>query len=112
MNRRSCHIARCAGIVAVEAAALLVATVTPAEAQAPPLERVRTITLKGPVGGMDHLAIDAKRGRLFVANTINNTLDVVDLKAGKLLKQVPDQGSIRGIDYSSEVDRIFTGCGA
>jgi DNA-binding beta-propeller fold protein YncE len=60
---------------------------------------------------MDHLAIDMKRARLFVANTINNTLDVVDLKAGKLLKQVPDQGSIRGIDYSPEVDRVYTGCG-
>jgi DNA-binding beta-propeller fold protein YncE len=76
------------------------------------LERIGTIALKGQVGGLDHLAIDQKRARLFVANTSNNTLDVVDLKAGKLLKQVPDQGSIRGIDYSSEVDRIFTGCGA
>jgi DNA-binding beta-propeller fold protein YncE len=60
---------------------------------------------------MDHLAIDMKRARLFVANTVNNTLDVVDLKAGKLLKQVPDQGSIRGIDYCPEADRVFTGCG-
>ena len=66
----------------------------------PPLERVQTIALKGPVGGLDHLAIDAKRGRLFVANTVNGSLDVVDLKAGKLLNQVPGQGRIRGIAYS------------
>jgi DNA-binding beta-propeller fold protein YncE len=69
------------------------------------------MVLKGPVGGLDHLAIDAKRGRLFVANTSNDTLDVVDLKARKLLKQVPGQGRVRGIDYSPDVDRIFAGCG-
>jgi DNA-binding beta-propeller fold protein YncE len=60
---------------------------------------------------LDHLAIDAKRGRLFVANTVNNSLDIVDLKAAKLLKQVPGQGRIRGIDYSPDVDRIFVGNG-
>jgi DNA-binding beta-propeller fold protein YncE len=80
-------------------------------ADPPPLDRVQTIALKGPVGGMDHLAVDAKRGRLFVANTVNGSLDVVDLKAGKLLKQVPGQGRIRGIAYSPEADRVFVGNG-
>ncbi len=77
----------------------------------PPLERVGTIALKGPAGGLDHLAVDARRGRLFVANTINGTLDIVDLKAGRLLRQVPGQGRIQGIDYSPEADRIFVGNG-
>jgi hypothetical protein len=77
----------------------------------PPLERVATIALKGPVGGLDHLALDAKRGRLFVANTVNGSLDIVDLKAGRLLKQVPGQGRIRGVAYSPEADRIFVGNG-
>src|SRR4051794_39214577 len=75
---------------------------TAAAADQPTLERVRTIALKGPVGGLDHLAVDARRGRLFVANTVNGSLDVVDLKAGKLLTQVSGQGRIRGIDYSPE----------
>jgi hypothetical protein len=35
------------------------------------------------------LAIDRVHGRLFVANLSNNSLDVVGLKAGKLLKQTP-----------------------
>jgi DNA-binding beta-propeller fold protein YncE len=85
--------------------------VSTVDAETPPLERVRTIALKGPVGGLDHLAVDARRGRLFVANTVNDSLDVVDLKAGKLLMQVPGQGRIRGIDYSQDVDRIFVGNG-
>jgi DNA-binding beta-propeller fold protein YncE len=81
------------------------------DAADPPLERVQTIALKGPAGGLDHLAVDAKRGRLFVANTVNNSLDVVDLKTGKLLKQIPGQGRIRGTDYSPELDRVFVGNG-
>ena len=91
--------------------AVLTSDVVAAQADPPPLERVQTIALKGPVGGLDHLAVDAKRGRLFVANTVNDSLDVVDLKAGKLLKQVPGQGRIRGIDYSPDVDRVFVGNG-
>jgi hypothetical protein len=111
MKRRSCHVPGCPGIGAAFAAALLVVSAIPANAEPPPLKRVRTISLKGPIGGLDHLAIDAKRGRLLVANTVNNSLDIVDLKAAKLLKQVPGQGRIRGIDYSPDVDRIFVGNG-
>jgi DNA-binding beta-propeller fold protein YncE len=94
-------------------AGLTAVLLTPSAAAAdpPPLERVQIIALEGPAGGLDHLAVDAKRGRLFVANTVNNSLDIVDLKAGKLIKQVPDQGRIRGIDYSREVDKIFVGNG-
>ncbi len=77
----------------------------------PSLERVATIALKGPVGGLDHLALDAERGRLFVANTVNGSLDIVDLKAGKLFKQIPGQAQIRGVDYSPDLDRIFVGNG-
>jgi DNA-binding beta-propeller fold protein YncE len=98
------------------AAATLAATMSllaPASARAAdePLEKIQTIALKGPVGGLDHLAFDSGRGRLFVANTSNNTLDVVDVKAGTLLKQVPDQGHARGVAYSPEADRVFVGNG-
>jgi DNA-binding beta-propeller fold protein YncE len=109
MNDRSlCVVRRFWALAAVTAA---VTSPLAAAADPTPLERVQTIALKGPVGGMDHLAVDAKRGRLFVANTVNNSLDVVDLKAGKLLKQVPGQGRIRGVDYSPEADRVFVGNG-
>jgi DNA-binding beta-propeller fold protein YncE len=48
---------------------------------------------------------------LFVANTVNGSLDIVDLKGGKLMKQIPGQGRIRGIDYSAQADRVFVGNG-
>jgi len=35
----------------------------------------------------------------------------VDLKAGKLIKQIPDQKKIQGIAYAPELDRIFVGNG-
>jgi DNA-binding beta-propeller fold protein YncE len=108
MSIRSLSIVGNAWLLAGLTAALLSSSVAAAD---PPLERVQTIALKGPPGGLDHLAVDAKRGRLFVANTVNGSLDIVDLKAGKLLKQIPGQGRIRGIDYSPEVDRVFVGNG-
>ena len=57
------------------------------------------------------VALDAKGGRLFIANLSNNSLDVVDLKAGKLVKQIPDQQKIQGVAYVPDIDRIFVGNG-
>jgi DNA-binding beta-propeller fold protein YncE len=80
-------------------------------AAGPLLRQVQTITLKGPAGRLDHLALDAKHGRLFVANMANASLDVVDLQAGKLVKQLPGQFGIQGIAYAADLDRIFVGLG-
>lgn len=76
-----------------------------------PLELVKTIELKGPAGKLDHMALDTKRDRLLVANQINNSLDIVDLKSGKLLKQISDQQSASGVAYVPDLDRIFVGNG-
>ena len=75
------------------------------------LELIQTIPLKGAGGRLDHLAIDAKNARLFIANLSNNSFDVVDLKAGKLVKQIPDQKKIQGIAYVADLNRIFVGNG-
>jgi hypothetical protein len=48
---------------------------------------------------------------LFVANKANNTLDVVDLKARTLVKQIPDQTKVSGVAYASDLDMIFVGNG-
>jgi DNA-binding beta-propeller fold protein YncE len=80
-----------------------------AAADEPPLRRVQTIPLQGPAGRLDHLALDGKHGRLFVANMANASLDVVDLKAGKLVKQAPGQQGIQGIAYAVDLDRVFVG---
>ncbi len=73
---------------------------------------VQTIPLKGVDGKLDHLAVDAKGQRLFVANKPNNTLDVVDLKAGTLVKQIAGQGKVSGVAYAPDLDMIYVGNGA
>jgi DNA-binding beta-propeller fold protein YncE len=93
------------------AAALVVLAVAPA-APAAELELVQTIQLKGKPGGLDHLALDTKRDRLLIANKANNTLDVVDLKTGKLLEQKANQTAIQGIAYVPDLDLIFVGLGS
>lgn len=80
-------------------------------ADGPSLERIQTISLKGPAGRLDHMALDAKHSRLFVANMANASLDIVDLKTNKLVKQIPKQKGIQGIAYAPDVDRIFVGNG-
>jgi DNA-binding beta-propeller fold protein YncE len=75
------------------------------------LRLIQTIPLKGVAGRLDHMAVDNKHGRLFVANLSNNSLDIVDLKAGKLIKQIPEQKKLQGIAYVPDLDRIFVGNG-
>jgi DNA-binding beta-propeller fold protein YncE len=92
------------------AAAVLVAA--SAAAGADPLELKQTIKFPGKTGTLDHLAVDVKGERLFVANKPNNTLDVIDLKSGKLVKQIPDQGKASGVAYCEELNRVYVGNGA
>ena len=84
----------------------------PAAAADEPLVLVKTIPLKGVDGKLDHLAVDAKGQRLFVANKPNNTLDVIDLKTGALVKQIAEQGKVSGVAYAADLDMIYVGNGA
>jgi hypothetical protein len=86
---------------------------TPALAADPaPLELVQTIRLTGPVGKrLDNLALDGKRDRLLVANQGNASLDIIDLKSGKVLKSIPDQEQIQGVLYVPGVDRVWATLG-
>ncbi len=72
----------------------------------------KTLSLKGVAGKLDHLAVDSKGQRLFVANKPNNTLDIIDLKSGQLVRQIPDQGKVSGVAFASDLDMIYVGNGA
>jgi DNA-binding beta-propeller fold protein YncE len=98
--------------IAVACSFLVTMFASPAPAaDQPTLVLVQTIDLKGKPGKLDHLSLDAKRGRLFLANKANNTLDVVDLKTGQMIQQVPGQQGIQGVCYVADFDRIFVGLG-
>ena len=97
--------------LSILAASFLLLAIGGASADAP-LELVRKIPLKGVDGKLDHLTVDAKGMRLFVANKPNNTLDVVDLKKGSLIKQIADQGKVSGVAYAADLDMVYVGNGA
>ncbi|HYV38920.1 MAG TPA: hypothetical protein VE988_24765 [Gemmataceae bacterium] len=90
---------------------VLVAAFAPASAGEPSLKLVQTIELVGKAGKLDHLFVDVTNQRLFLANKVNNTLDIVDLKAGKLIKQVTGQGGAQGVVYAPDLDRVFVALG-
>jgi hypothetical protein len=52
------------------------------------LKLVQTIPLPGVIGRLDHMGIDLEQKRLFVAAVDNNTLEVVDLTDGKVIKSL------------------------
>src|SRR5512132_3747987 len=49
----------------------------------PPLLLERRIPLADVSGRIDHMAVDLRRQRLFVAELGNGTIDVIDLTTGK-----------------------------
>ncbi len=70
------------------------------------LELTRTISLPGVKGRIDHFAIDAKGHRLFVAALGNNTLEVLDLAAGKSFKRVAGLRKPQGVLYLPEQNQV------
>jgi DNA-binding beta-propeller fold protein YncE len=91
--------------------ATLAALLLTGSVRAGELELVKTIELKGKAGGLDHVALDAKRDRLFLANKSNNTLDIIDLKTGKLHDQKKQQTAIQGVCYAPDIDKVFVALG-
>jgi hypothetical protein len=75
----------------------------PAGTQQPSL--VATIEMPGVEGRIDHLALDAARQHLFVAALANDTLEVLDLRAGQVLAHRA-LGEPQGVLYLSDLDRI------
>src|SRR6476661_8449669 len=64
-----------------------------------PLRLVRTIPLTNVVGRIDHLAADTDGRRLFVAALGNNTVEVIDLAAGKVVKSVGGLHEPQGVAF-------------
>jgi hypothetical protein len=94
-------------------ALILVAPTVSLAAQEPPapLEPCGTIELPGVRGRIDHLAVDLARRRVFVAALGNESVEVVDLAAGKRLQSLGGLGEPQGILYVERADRIVVACG-
>ncbi len=72
-----------------------------------PLVLEAKIPLGQVSGRIDHLGIDVKRQRLFVAELGNNSLGVVDLAAGKVLRTVTGLSEPQGVAYVPFADSVF-----
>jgi DNA-binding beta-propeller fold protein YncE len=85
--------------------ALLLALLDPL-AHASTLALTGTIPLPGVSGRIDHCAIDASGHRLFVAALGNNTVEVVDLAAGRVARSLAGFSEPQGIAYVADLKRI------
>jgi hypothetical protein len=90
----------------------LFAFVSLAEAQdKAPLRLLQTIPLPNVKGRIDHMDVDVKGKRLFVAGLENSSLEIVDLQAGKWLKSIPGFKKPQGIAYVASLNRVFVASG-
>src|SRR3954467_15318837 len=71
------------------------------------LSQVQTIQLPNVEGRIDHMALDAQGGRLFVAALGNNTLEVIDLKAGKPTDGVQGLKEPQGVVYVPDDNKLL-----
>jgi DNA-binding beta-propeller fold protein YncE len=78
---------------------------------AEPLRLEREIPMPGVEGRIDHLAADVKGNRIFVAALGNNTVEVLDLAAGKRAHSITGLHEPQGILYLPEPNRIFVANG-
>lgn len=67
----------------------------------------KTIEWPEVQGRIDHLSIDVKGERLFVSALGNNTVEVIDLKAGKRIKTINGLRDPQGVLYVSGANRLY-----
>src|SRR5215472_6381466 len=85
-------------LLAVVAAGLLAAQ---------PLHLEKTIPLPNVNGRIDHFSVDVGGQRLFVAALGNNTVEVVDLKAGKVVHTIRGLKEPQGLFFWPEENRLY-----
>jgi DNA-binding beta-propeller fold protein YncE len=91
-------------------ASTLIAVVPAALAQereAPPVREVQEIPLPGVQGRLDHFTIDAKRKRVIFSGLGNNSVQIVDVFAGRMIHQIDGLAEPQGTLYLAEWDKLF-----
>jgi hypothetical protein len=80
-----------------------------ANAQTPPAPLVleAKIPLGQVSGRIDHLAVDLKRQRLFVAELGNDSLGIVDLAAQSVLRTIAGMSEPQGVAYEPTTDTVY-----
>src|SRR5215831_20047369 len=76
-----------------------------------PLLLVQEIPLPGVQGRIDHFTFDAKRKRVIGAALGNNTVEVVDTFAGRVIKSIQGAAEPQGVAYVGEFNKLFVANG-
>ena len=75
--------------------------------EAGPLRLIQTIPLRNVEGRIDHMAVDVKGERLFIAALGNNTVEIVDLRAGKHMETITGLHEPQGVGFVPDFNKIF-----
>src|SRR5215468_3302910 len=95
---RECTMRHCSFILL----ALIILTSRAYAQEGAPLRLIQTIPLAHVEGRIDHMAVDLDGQRLFVAALGNNTLEVLDLKAGTQLHTITGLHEPQGVVFIPE----------
>lgn len=102
-HRHSLRSLACAGVLAALGGIAHAAD----EREAPPLREVQEIPLPGVQGRIDHFTIDAKRKRVIFSGLGNNSVQIVDVFAGRMIHQIDGLAEPQGTLYLAEWDKLF-----
>jgi hypothetical protein len=72
---------------------------------------VQSISLPDIDGRIDHFSIDVRGRRAFLAALTKNTVEVVDLKAGRMIRTLPGFAKPQGVCFVPELNRLFVATG-
>lgn len=72
-----------------------------------PLQLEEQIPVPGVAGRLDHFTADAKRRRLFVSALGNNSLEVIDVFAGRVVHSIKGLAQPQGPLYVPGVDKLY-----
>lgn len=84
---------------------------TPQGNDASALRQVQSIQLPDVEGRIDHMALDSQSARLFVAALGNNTVEVIDLKAGNRTDEIKNLKEPQGVVYVPEDNKLLVSNG-
>ena len=77
-----------------------------------PLRQIQTIPMPNVEGYFDHPAVDIKGQRLFVPGEYQKTIEIVDLRAGKVIHEITGlEGNPRKVIYIPQSNQIWVDLG-
>src|SRR6266576_180759 len=98
---------KCGGIEMRALMILFVAATLALDQTSQPLRLEKTIELPDVQGRIDHMSVDVKGQRLFVSALGNNTVEVIDLKAGKRANTITGLKEPQGVLFVADNGRLF-----